>query len=85
MTTNGARRAFIRSYQIPVILAHYPRLIRTIQKLAFLDAGEAAACIRDFKAGLRWSGQRVNHYGGARKVVADAWSRRADIRSVAAI
>lgn len=84
MTTSGARSAFIRSYQIPAILVHYPRLIQAIQKLALVNDFEAAACIRDFKAGLKWSGPRVNHYGGARKVVADAWCQRANIRTLPA-
>ena len=80
MTTNGARSAFLRSYHIPAILLHYPRLVRAMREIATLKSVEAAACIRDFKAGRRWSGQVVNHYGGTRKLMADAWSYRTAVR-----
>jgi hypothetical protein len=82
MTTNGARRAFLRSYHIPTILVHYPRLVRAIERIAILNGIEAAACIRDLKAGHRWSGQAVNHYGGTHKVVADAWKSRRVARQI---
>jgi hypothetical protein len=76
MTTNDARAAFLRTYHIPAILVHYPRLVRAMQWVAGLNRAEAAACIRDLKAGHRWSGEAVDQYGGTRKVVADAWTYR---------
>jgi len=41
-----------------------------------LSGMEAAACIRDLKAGRRWSCRAVNDCGGTRKIVADAWKYR---------
>jgi len=41
-----------------------------------LSGMEAAACIRDLKAGRRWSSRAVNECGGTRKIVADAWKYR---------
>ena len=41
-----------------------------------LNGMEAAACIRDLKAGRRWISRAVNEYGGTRKIVADAWKYR---------
>jgi hypothetical protein len=76
MTTRNARCAFLRSYHIPAILMHYPRLVRAMRGIAMLTGMEAATCIRDFKAGRRWSGQAVNHYGGTHKVTGDAWKYR---------
>jgi hypothetical protein len=76
MTTNNARCAFLRSYQLPAILLHYPRLVRAMQGIAMLNAPEAAACIRDRKAGRRWSSEAVNRYGGTHKLATDAWRYR---------
>ena len=76
MTTHGARCAFLRSYDIPAIIDHYPRLLRAMQNIAVLNPLEAAACIRDLKAGVRWSSTAVNRYGGTQKVASDAWRRR---------
>jgi len=53
MTTNNARRAFLRGYYLPAILMPYPRLVRAMQGIAMLSGIEPAACIRDFKAGQR--------------------------------
>ena len=76
MTTNNARRTFLRSYYLPAILLHYPRLVRAMQGIAMLNGVEAAACIRDLKAGRRWSSEAVNRYGGTRKVATEAWKYR---------
>jgi hypothetical protein len=76
MTTNSARCAFLRSYHLPTILLHYPRLVRAMTGIATLNDIEAAACIRDLKAGRRWSSKSVNHYGGTHKVATDAWKYR---------
>jgi hypothetical protein len=76
MTTANARRAFVRSYHLPTILMHYPRLVRAMQGVVALNGVEAAICIRDLKAGHRWSGEAVNRYGGTHKVAADAWKGR---------
>ena len=76
MTTNNARCAFLRSYNVPAILIHYPRLVRAMRGIAMLNGIEAAACIRDLKAGRRWSGEAVNRYGGTHKVAIDAWRYR---------
>lgn len=76
VTTSNARSAFLRSYHLPAILRHYPRLIRAMQRVANVGHMEAALCIRELKAGRRWSGFTVDCYGGTHKVVADAWSNR---------
>jgi hypothetical protein len=76
MTTNNARSAFLRSYHVPAILLHYPRLVRAMRGIAGLNGMEAANCIRDFKAGRRWSSEAVNRYGGTHKVATDAWKCR---------
>jgi hypothetical protein len=76
MTTNNARSAFLRSYHVPAILLHYPRLVRAMRGIAGLNGLEAANCIRDFKAGRRWSGEAVNRYGGTHKVATAAWKCR---------
>jgi hypothetical protein len=44
--------------------------------IALLSGTEAAICIRDLKAGRRWSVEAVNEYGGTRKVLVDAWKYR---------
>lgn len=78
MTTTGARSAFVRSYDLPTILTRYRRLVEAMRRIATLNGIEAAGCIRDLKAGRRWSSEAVNHYGGTRRVASDAWrSRRA--------
>lgn len=83
MTTKGARNAFLRSYDIPTILLRYPRLVHAMGRVAALSGMEAAGCIRDLKAGRRWSTWTVNHYGGTRRVASDAWRwRRAAIPAV---
>ena len=76
MTTNNARFAFLRSYHLPAIVKHYPRLIRAMQRVANLGQMEAALCIRELKAGRRWSGFAVDHYGGTHRVASDAWTSR---------
>lgn len=76
MTTNGARSAFLRSYHLSSMLLHYPRLVRSMRRVAILDEMAAATCIRDLKAGRRWSSDGVNRYGGTRKVTTDAWKYR---------
>ena len=84
MTTKGARCAFLRSYHIPYILVHYPRLVRAIQVIAVLSGKEAAACIQDLKAGRHWSGEAVDRYGGTDKVARDAWRYRKLARTIGA-
>ena len=76
MTTKGARSAFLRSYHIPSILVHYPRLVRSMKRVALLDEIAAATCIRDLKARRRWSSDAVNRYGGTQMVAREAWSYR---------
>jgi hypothetical protein len=84
MTTNSARYAFLRSYHLPAILMHYPRLVRAMQEIATLNDTEAAACIRDLKAGRLWSSQAVNRYGGTHKLATDAWKYRKTTNILAA-
>jgi hypothetical protein len=79
MTTKGARSAFLRSYHIASILLHYPRLVRSMRRVAILDEMAAAACIRDLKARRRWSSDAVDRYGGTHKVATDAWKYRGAI------
>lgn len=51
------------------IARRYPRLLAAMQWVACLSDGEAIACIRDFKAGLAYSGEAVNHFGGTDVVI----------------
>jgi hypothetical protein len=83
MTTNSTRSAFLRSYHLPAILMHYPRLVRAMRGIAMLDGLEAATCIRDLKSGRRWSSEAVNRYGGTHKVAIDAWRYRRATSTVA--
>jgi len=76
MTTKGARSAFLRSYHIPSILLHYPRLLRSMRRVAILDEMAAAMCIRDLKARRRWSSDAVDRFGGTHKVATEAWKYR---------
>jgi hypothetical protein len=76
MTTKSARSAFLRSYHIPSILLHYPRLVRSMRRVAILDEVAAATCIRDLKARRRWSSDAVNRCGGTQKVATEAWKCR---------
>jgi len=76
MITKDARSALLRSYHIPSILLHYPRLVRSMGRLAILDEMTAATCIRDLKAGRRWSSEAVNRCGGTHKVATDACKYR---------
>jgi hypothetical protein len=80
VTTKGARSAFLRSYHIPSILLHYPRLVRSMWRVAILNEMAAATCIRDLKARRRWSSDVVDRYGGTRKVATEAWKYRRAIR-----
>jgi len=75
MTTNNARVAFLR-YDVPAILLHYPRLVRAMWGIAMLNGIEAAACIRDLKAGRCRSSEAVNRCGGTYKVATRAWKYR---------
>ena len=76
MTRKGARNAFLRSYHIPSILLHYPRLVRSMRRVAILDEMAAATCIRDLKARRRWSSDAVDRCGGTHKVATEAWKNR---------
>src|SRR5258708_13211931 len=76
MTANNARSAFLRSYHVPAILLHYPRLVRAMRGIASLNGLEAAACIRDPKAGRRGSTEAVNRYAGTHKVSSLTWKSR---------
>lgn len=57
-------------------LASAPQLAATVQGTALLRGTEAAICIRDPKAGRRWSVEAVNEYGGTREVLVDARNYR---------
>src|SRR2546428_9938668 len=78
-----ARRQFLRDYDLAAIEAYYPRLIRVMKWCAILSTSEAAAAIREHKAGSLWAGEAVNHYGGTRKVIknAIAWRNVPHIRT----
>ena len=60
----------------------YPRLLAAMQWVAILSPGEAACCIRDYKAGRDWSGEAVNHFGGTRAVLQRAWETRGVSRKI---
>lgn len=55
----------------------YRRFIRLMQWAACLSEGEAACCIRDYRNGLEYSGEAVNHFGGTRAVILGAARLRA--------
>ncbi len=80
MIANDVRVAFLWRYQVPAILVRYPRFGRAVQQVASLNRVEVAACIRHLQAGHRLGDDPVDHYGGTRKVVADAWGYRKGAR-----
>jgi hypothetical protein len=45
------------------------RLESLMMFAACLSRTEAQGCIRDYRAGLAYSGEAVNHYGGTRAVI----------------
>lgn len=47
----------------------YPLLIHCMIVVTRLSKGEAVSCIRDYKNGLDFSGETVNHFGGCRAVL----------------
>jgi hypothetical protein len=59
----------------------YPRLLRAMKWVAVLSDGEALACLRDYKAGLAYSGEAVNHFGGTKKVIERAIACREPART----
>jgi hypothetical protein len=59
MTTANARRAFVRSYHLPTILTHYPRLVRAMRGVVALNGVEAAICIRpQGRSQVEWRGRQ---------------------------
>lgn len=45
------------------------RLIALMMATACLSRYEAIYCIRDYRAGLMFSGEAVNHFGGTKEVL----------------
>jgi hypothetical protein len=67
----------MRAYLSPAQLeAKYSRLLANMRWAAMLSNGEALACLRDYRAGDKYSGEAVNHYGGTVAVVKAAASLR---------
>jgi hypothetical protein len=60
----------------------YPRLLRAMKWVAVLSDGEAESCLRDYKAGLAYSGEAVNHFGGTRAVIERAIACREPARNI---
>lgn len=58
-------------------LKRFPRLIQAMQWVGCLSEGEATACIRDYLAGLAYSGEAVNHFGGTQPLIRRAAGQRA--------
>ncbi len=69
-----------RHYPIEYCAYRYSRLLTAMRWVAILSHTEAAACLRDYRDGLEWSGEAVNHFGGTRKVVERAIKTRAVLR-----
>ena len=63
-----------------VVQTYNRRLIRAMKWVAILSESEAAACIRDHRDGLAYSGEAVNHFGGTRAVILAAWKARGNVR-----
>ncbi len=63
-------------------IARYPRLISAMRWVALLTPNEAGACLRDYRDGLHWSGEAVDHFGGTRRVIERAIKSRAIARQV---
>ena len=53
-----------------------PKVQKLIKWTALLSDSEAAACIRDYRAGLPYSSEAVAHYGGPKRVLETAWRVR---------
>lgn len=66
----------------PALLRKCPRLARMCKWVAILSDGEADACIRDYKAGIQYSSEAVNHFGGTRAVVERAIAVRFVVRKI---
>lgn len=56
--------------------ARFPRLVFAMRWASTLCETEAAAAIRDYRSGLEWSGEAVNHFGGTRAVLHAAITAR---------
>ena len=54
----------------------YPRLCKAMRWAAILTPSEAGACIRDYRQGLEYSGEAVNHFGGTKAVIKAAIKAR---------
>lgn len=62
-------------------MQRYPRLLHAMRWVACLSRTEAAACLRDFRLGMQWSGEAVNHFGGCRVVIQRAIATRQHSRA----
>lgn len=63
----------------------YPRLIRAMRWAACLTPGEAVCAIYLYQMGDDYSSEAVNHYGGNRAVIRDAFHGRATVRALRAM
>jgi hypothetical protein len=56
------------------VVERWPRVLEAVKWAACLSDGEGIACIRDYVAGRRTSGEAVDHFGGTAKVLERAAS-----------
>jgi hypothetical protein len=63
-------------------MAQTPHVQRLVKWVGILSDGEADACIRDYRAGLPFSGEAVNHFGGTKAVVNRAVAMRCVLRDM---
>lgn len=56
------------------ITVRFPNLLEAVKYAALLSDGEGIACIRDYAAGLDWSSEAVNAFGGTFAVIQRAKS-----------
>jgi hypothetical protein len=64
------------------LATRYPHLLRAMKWVAVLSDGEAESCLRDYKAGLAYSGEAVNHFGGTKAVIERAIACREPARNI---
>ena len=68
--------------QYNATLKKYAHIIRAMQFVAILAQAEAVFAIRDYKAGEDYSGEAVNHFGGIRATIRQAYTMRHIISSI---
>lgn len=62
--------------QYTALATKYRHIIKAMQYVAILAQSEAVFAIRDYKTGEDYSGEAVNHFGGIRATIRQAYKMR---------